>query len=122
MEKVFGEDLPDGLWCAAFVRGILNKAGVKLPSWYKNCNSNSCSEVKAAAGSNAFTDYTKARPGDLIIFNSSRGEARHIGFVESIKDGVVTTIEGNSTDARVCRRQYDVNNISRINCYIRLTE
>ena len=122
MEKEFGAELPNGLWCAAFVNNVMKQTYGKenLPDWYNNCNVNSCSEVLRAAGDNAFKDSSQAKPGDLIVFNSSRGVARHIGIVESVKDGKVTTIEGNSTGGKVCRRTYDVNNTARINSYIRM--
>ena len=42
--------------------------------------------------------------GDIIFFDwRSDGSVDHVGIVESVVDGVVHTIEGNSGDA--CRRQ-----------------
>ena len=46
-----------------------------------------------------FSDYAKEQPNDTF--------ATHIGYVESVKDGVITTIEGNAKGA-VARRTYDV--------------
>ena len=123
MESVCGYNLPDGLWCAAFVNYCAKQTmGDSLPSWYQNCNVNSCSEVLAAANKNnaAFTDVESAQPGDLIIFNSSRGPARHIGIVTQVDpDGTVHTIEGN-TSSRVGQRTYNGHDRSRVNSFVRL--
>lgn len=43
--------------------------------------------------------------GDQIFFTYSPGEYSHTGIVESVQNGIVTTIEGNSSD-QVARRQY----------------
>ncbi len=122
VESVCGYNLPDGLWCAAFCKFALKETyGDNLPDWYTNCNYNSCSEVLAAANKNdsAFTDGTKAQAGDLIIFNTKRGQARHIGIVTAVNaDGTVETIEGNSSN-KVSRRTYKLNT-SRINSFVRV--
>lgn len=51
------------------------------------------------------------RPGDLIFFDwddgdeGQNGVADHVGIVEKVEDGIVYTVEGNSSNA--CRqRQY----------------
>lgn len=119
------KNLPDGLWCAAFVNEMLRETyGVEnLPAWYNNCNSNSCSEVLRAANNNgqAFTDGSQAQCGDLIIFNTSRGTARHIGFVVSVDaDGTIHTIEGNS-GSKVSERTYNIKDIGgRVNSFVRV--
>lgn len=116
-------NFPDGLWCAAFVEKVAESVYGKenLPDWYTNCNFRSCSEVLAAANNNgaAFKDGNQAQAGDMIIFNTSRGQARHIGYVVSVENGVVTTIEGNSSN-KVSYRTYDINDTGRINSYVRL--
>ncbi|MBQ4254272.1 MAG: peptidoglycan-binding protein [Erysipelotrichaceae bacterium] len=43
--------------------------------------------------------------GDQIFFTYSPGEYSHTGIVESVQNGIVTTIEGNTSD-QVARRQY----------------
>jgi len=50
-------------------------------------------------------------PGDIIFFDwEPDGKCDHVGIVESISDGVVNTIEGNSNDS--CRkRSYDIDSI-----------
>ena len=123
MESICGYNLPDGLWCAAFVNYCVTQTmGENKPSWYQNCNVNSCSDVLAAANKNgaAFTDVESAQPGDLIIFNTSRGAARHIGIVTSVDpDGTVHTIEGN-TSSKVGQRTYNGHDKSRVNSFVRL--
>lgn len=51
------------------------------------------------------------RPGDIIFFDwESDGECDHVGIVESVADGKVNTIEGNSGDS--CRRRsYDLGSV-----------
>lgn len=122
VEGATGSRLADGLWCAGFVRETLKQTyGNNLPAWYKNCNTNSCSEVLNAARQNgkSFKNGGAAQPGDLIVFNTSRGQARHIGIVSKIENGKVYTIEGNS-GGKVSQRVYDIGNTSRINSYIRM--
>lgn len=45
--------------------------------------------------------------GDQIFFTYAPGEYSHTGIVESVQNGTVTTIEGNTSD-QVARRQYTV--------------
>ncbi|MCD7880015.1 MAG: CHAP domain-containing protein [Candidatus Gastranaerophilales bacterium] len=122
VEASCGYNLPDGLWCAAFVKYVLTQTyGDELPSWYTSCNYNSCSEVLAAAQNNgcAFTDASQAQAGDIIIFNTSRGNARHIGFVEKVENGVIYTIEGNTGNGIVGENTYQVSS-SSVNSFIRI--
>lgn len=46
-------------------------------------------------------------PGDQIFFTYSPGEYSHTGIVETVGNGVVVTIEGNTSD-QVARRQYSI--------------
>ena len=50
---------------------------------------------------------TDPQPGDQIFFTYSPGEYSHTGIVETVQSGIVTTIEGNTSD-QVARRQYTV--------------
>lgn len=44
--------------------------------------------------------------GDIIFFDwKNDGRIDHVGIVESVADGIVNTIEGNSKD-KVARRSY----------------
>lgn len=47
-------------------------------------------------------------PGDQIFFTYSAGEVSHTGLVVSVDGGIVTTIEGNTSDG-VFKRSYSVN-------------
>lgn len=48
---------------------------------------------------------SKPEPGDQIFFSYQAGEVSHTGIVEAVSGGIVTTIEGNSSDG-VVRRSY----------------
>lgn len=48
---------------------------------------------------------SKPEPGDQIFFTYQAGEVSHTGIVEEVSGGIVTTIEGNSSDG-VVRRSY----------------
>ena len=48
------------------------------------------------------------QPGDQIFFSYAPGEYSHTGMVESIQNGIVTTIEGNTSDM-VARRTYPIS-------------
>lgn len=52
-------------------------------------------------------DYIPS-PGDIIFFDwEPNGEPNHVGIVEAVEDGIVYTIEGNSSNG--CReREYAV--------------
>ena len=43
--------------------------------------------------------YSAPQPGDQIFFTNSRGLIGHTGMVVDVKNGVVTTIEGNTSSA-----------------------
>lgn len=123
-ESASGQSVPDGLWCAAFVHEILKevRGTENLPSWYENCNYNGCGSVLNAARQNnaAFTDASQAQPGDLVIFRTNRSDTGHIGFVTKVENGIVYTIEGN-TSSQVGERQYQVGSNS-INSFVRLPQ
>ena len=48
---------------------------------------------------------TYPQPGDQIFFSYSAGEVSHTGIVEAVSNGMVHTIEGNTSD-QVARRSY----------------
>lgn len=48
---------------------------------------------------------TYPKPGDQIFFSYAPGEYSHTGIVESVANGMVNTIEGNTSDM-VARRSY----------------
>ena len=50
--------------------------------------------------------------GDIIFFDwGNDGSIDHVGIVESVTNGVVNTIEGNSGD-KVARRSYNIGSNS----------
>lgn len=51
--------------------------------------------------------FSNPEPGDQIFFTYAPGEYSHTGIVEAVSGGVVTTIEGNTTE-QVGRRTYTV--------------
>ncbi len=55
------------------------------------------------------------QPGDQIFFTYRPGEISHTGIVEKVEGGIVTTIEGNTSDM-VARRSYSIGD-SRIAGY-----
>ena len=51
------------------------------------------------------------KPGNQIFFTYSAGEVSHTGIVEAVSSGMVTVIEGNSSD-QVSRRTYSTSSAS----------
>ena len=83
-------------WCAVFVSFCALMSGVVLPY---ECG---CQEMYKA-----FPDKRgrAATPGlGWVIFYDWQGDGHteHVGIVESVKDGVITVIEGNHNDLRAC--------------------
>lgn len=92
-------------WCAVFVSFCALISGAVLPF---ECG---CQEMYAAF---PVKKSRTATPGiGWIIFYDwdQDGHTEHVGIVESVKDGVITAIEGNHADA-VGRRQIRVGDPS----------
>ena len=103
-------------WCMAFVQWVFNQAGMKLPYLTASCNSLLTWYQKNKPASVVKTPV----PGAIIIYNFS-----HTGIVESVGNGMVTAIEGNtspgatgsqSNGGMVCRR---TRSTSLVIAYIR---
>ena len=93
-KEVSGSAYP---WCAAFVWDIFRLCGAsKL--FYDGNKCAYCPAIKTWATKNKLTvPKNQAKYGDIVIFDwQNDGVQDHIGFVESLKDGVYTTIEGNT--------------------------
>jgi hypothetical protein len=98
-------------WCACFVSWCAKQSGfidagiIPLFSW--------CPDgVEWFKDRGQWQDggYTPA-PGDIIFFDwEPDGEVNHVGIVEGVADGMVNTIEGNSSDS-VRRRSYELDSI-----------
>lgn len=98
-------------WCACFVSWVAEQCGyidagiiprfAWCPSgvqWFKD---------RGKWQDNGYTP----RPDDIIFFDwEPDGECDHVGIVESVADGKVNTIEGNSGDS-VARRSYDLGSV-----------
>lgn len=92
-------------WCACFVSWCANEAGYietgVIPK-FAACQSQGVAWFKER-GQWQDGGYTPA-PGEIIFFDwGGDGSADHVGIVESVADGRVNTIEGNSGDT--CRRK-----------------
>ncbi len=97
---------PNLPWCAAFVSTMLEKQNI--PGVSGKMFSASCAQLASqfrAAGKYSPAGAKPPQPGDVIFFGSPE---HHTGIVESVKDGKVYTVEGNSSD-KVSERSYDLN-------------
>lgn len=110
-------------WCATFVSVVLHENGLDS---FREC---SCEQMIArckAAGKYIEDESITPQPDDLIFFNFTAKKhpntlrATHVGIVESVANGVITTIEGNYGDA-VKRRKIAVGSV-QIRGYARITE
>lgn len=86
---------PNDNWCAMFTSVIAHKNGLSPDVFPYEVSVGE--QVKIARERGAFTrNMEKAASGDLIIFNWN-GDAwpDHVGFIDSINNGIITTVEGN---------------------------
>lgn len=105
-------------WCAAFAMNLIDEH--KLLDLKGLSNRNYCPTIENWArekGVYGTPDKYKPKTGDAIMFDwNGDGTEDHIGLVESVKNGKVYTIEGNSSDS-VKRNVYDLND-KRIDGYV----
>lgn len=95
-------------WCAAFAINILKDAGILDTTGLKNPNY--CPEIVRWAKEKGIwmERGSTPKPGDAILFDwQSDGTSDHIGIVEKVEGGKITTIEGNSSDS-VKRNTYEI--------------
>jgi len=98
-------------WCACFVSWVAEQCGyidADIIPRFAWCPSG----VQWFKGRDGWQDsgYTP-RPGDIIFFDWEQdGECDHVGIVESVVDGKVNTIEGNTGDS-VAWRSYDLGSV-----------
>jgi CHAP domain. len=100
-------------WCAIFVSCVARMAGVpilEIPDFH-GCT----------AGTRKFKNFGRwkdragytPKPGDVIMFDWNQIAADgldHTGIVERVENGMVHTIEGNSTSKGICARcSYPLN-------------
>ena len=86
-------------WCAMFVSWCANEAGISKNIIPKHAACAQGVEWFKRKGWWQGRDYIP-KEGDIIYFTKS-----HVGIVESVEDGYVNTIEGNTTNM-VARRRY----------------
>ncbi|ATS93715.1 Exo-glucosaminidase lytG precursor [Pectobacterium phage DU_PP_III] len=82
-------------WCAMFTSVIAHKMGLSPDVFPYEVSVGE--QVKLARERGSFTQNVElAKSGDLIIFNWN-GDAwpDHVGFVKSVNNGIITTVEGN---------------------------
>lgn len=86
---------PNDNWCACFTSVIAHQCGLSPDLFPYEVSVGE--QVKLARERGTFTqNMERAKAGDLIIFNWD-GDAwpDHVGFIVGVKDGIVTSIEGN---------------------------
>jgi CHAP domain len=105
-------------WCMAFVYWCFKQAGIVglaktggvLDQW------NKCKQYQIV--------NQPPQPGDILIMDFGKGLG-HTAIVESYKDGVIKTIEGNSNNEKgregfiVCQHERFANN-PKIKGYLRI--
>lgn len=86
---------PNDNWCACFTSVVAHQAGLSSDQFPYEVSVGE--QVKIARERGTFTqNMERAKVGDLIIFNWN-GDAwpDHVGFIQEIKNGIITSIEGN---------------------------
>lgn len=86
-------------WCADFVSYCARQAGINGP------NTSSVEGIRQWGKANGKYSTTQAKVGDAVIFKNGTS---HTGLIESISNGQITCIEGNTSD-KVARRTYSIN-------------
>ena len=101
-------------WCATFISACAIKAGYTdiIPL---ECSCNQMIAKFKKMGRWTENDAHVPHVGDVIFYDwqdsgigDNKGSSDHVGFVEKVKDGKITVIEGNKNDA-VSRRVINVN-------------
>ena len=100
-------------WCDVFVTTVFQQAGLSSLIG-RECGVQRNIGIMQQKG--IWQGKVLPKAGDVITFDwDGGGFADHIGIVESVKDGVVTTIEGNSSpytssgNTKVNRKTYNWN-------------
>lgn len=86
----------DGVaWCAEFVSWCFDQGGLTFHYAYVPF-----AVADARAGRNGLSWVKTAKPGDAVPFDwDDDGIADHIGIVERVANGMVYTVEGNTSPA-----------------------
>lgn len=110
LKKLYGWNVQNQPWCDVFVdAGFIELFGYELGSamtyQYAGCSGAACAQSAAYYKAHgAF--FSEPQLGDQIFFMVGNG-INHTGIVTNVGDGVITTVEGNSSDM-VARRSYTV--------------
>lgn len=103
----------DDDWCDGFVSAIADKAGLAHLTG-REVGVERHKNILKYKG--IWKGLTIPKAGDLVIFNWNQNRyawGSHIGIVEAVKDGMISTIEGNNaagnSSSTVGRRSYKVN-------------
>lgn len=111
-------------WCAATVSAAYHKAGYD-DIWPAECSCGRIIELAKAKGIWVENDGYIPKPGDGIIFSwkdDGKGDCTtghdHIGMVESVKGGKITTIEGNKGTKSECARRVIAINAKTIRGFV----
>ena len=90
-------------WCMAFVYWCFNEAAkslgrnnplVKTAGCLNHWNSATCPKIKMA---DAMNNPSMVKPGFIFIIDHGHGNG-HTGIVESVSNGMINTIEGNTNN------------------------
>lgn len=102
-------------WCAAYVEYIMenNPSAGDVADWYQEIgNKWYCPTIySAAVKSDAVIDGSGAQKGDIVLFDwQANGSAKdHIGIFAGIENGKAVVIEGNTGNAKVEKRTYELD-------------
>lgn len=102
--------MPYEEWCAMFVTFCMKYAEIPEADYphFSGCE-RWLNALDALGAFESRQSGYEPQPGDLIFFNwDEESDADHIGIVESVRDGWVNTIEGNS-GRQVRRQSYALN-------------
>lgn len=109
-----GRQIP---WCASFVSWSLEQAGYSGGYLFS---------ARSFWTSGSFERVSVPREGDIVVFTrgNPKGRMGHVGIVERVDGGKLTTIEGNvgSYPAHVKRRHYTLGKMPRLLGFVRLSK
>lgn len=101
-------------WCATFISAVAIEAGYTaiIPT---ECGCDAMIKLFQKMGCWVENDAYTPKPADVIFYDwqdsgagDCKGSADHVGYVESVSNGVITVLEGNISD-KVGRRTIKVN-------------
>ena len=112
-----GNEGPRWPWCAGFATWVLRQACLTLTVTMPHPYAFGCDYLAGIAqGNGRFlrpetqTDLAAVKPGFLFLVRKAASAWEHAGIVEDIREGILTSIEGNTNDSgsaegyEVCRR------------------